>query len=71
MLLFRSEEHLVRWLADDEHPAGARMTTTQQWELARAWFEGRDKPAWRKRSVEEANEVFRSVGLSGDFWSLA
>jgi hypothetical protein len=71
MLLFRSEEHLARWLADDERPSGARMTVAQQWELARLWFGGRDKPEWRKRTVDEVHEVFRAAGLMGDFWTLA
>jgi hypothetical protein len=70
MLLFRSEEHLSRWLAEDEHPAGARMTTQQQWQLARGWFAGRDKPEWRKRSPDEAHEIFQAAGLTGDFWRL-
>lgn len=70
MLLFRSEEHLERWLSSGDHPRGARLTMDQQWALARAWFAGRHLPGWRKRSAEEAHEVFRSAGLSGDFWRL-
>jgi hypothetical protein len=70
MLIFRSEEHLERWLAGGENPTGARMTTAQQWDLARGWFEGRDRPEWRKRSVEQAHDVFRAAGLSGEFWKI-
>lgn len=69
MLVFRSEDHLERWLARD-NPAGARMTTDQQWELARRWFGGRDKPEWTKRTAEEAHEIFGAVGVTGDFWRL-
>jgi hypothetical protein len=70
MLLFRSEEHLERWLASGDRPRGERMTMEQQWDLARRWFTGRDRPEWRKRSAGQAEEVFCSVGLSSDFWSL-
>ena len=70
MLLFRSEEHLDRWLRKDGNPAGARMTTEQQWDLARRWFTGRDRAEWTKRSAEQAEEVFSAAGLSGDFWRL-
>lgn len=70
MLLFRSEEHLERWLASGDHPRGERMTIEQQWTLAQAWFAGRDRPEWRKRSAAEAEEVFASAGLIGDFWRL-
>lgn len=70
MLLFRSEEHLDRWLADGSRPRGETLSLDQQWRLARAWFEGRDRPEWRRRSASEAEAVFRSAGLSGPFWAL-
>jgi hypothetical protein len=70
MLVFRSEEHVERWLASGEHPDGARMTIDQQWDLARRWFAGRDRPEWTKRSAEQAHEIFEAVGLTGDFWRL-
>lgn len=69
MLLFRSEEHLERWLIGGR-PRGATLTLDQQWRLARAWFEGRDRPEWRRRSPSEAEAIFRSVGLSGPFWTF-
>ena len=69
MLVFRSEDHLERWIAKG-HPGGEAMTISQQWDLARRWFEGRDRPEWRKRSVAEAEAVLRSVGLTSDFWQL-
>jgi hypothetical protein len=70
MLLFRSEEHLERWLAPGTRPNGARMDVTTQWRLATEWFAGRDKPEWTKRNAAEAEAVFHSVGLTGDFWKL-
>jgi hypothetical protein len=69
MLLFRSEEHLERWIAAG-HPRGERLTLHQQWELARLWFAGRHRPEWSKRTASQAEDVFRQVGLSGDFWRL-
>ncbi len=71
MLLFRSEEHLEKWLGSGEHPRGESLTVEQQWDLARRWFEGRDSRAWRKRSATEAEAVFREAGLVSDFWSLS
>ena len=70
MLLFRSEGHLERWLASGDNPRGERMTTAQQWDLARLWFGGRDRPEWRKRSADEVRAVFAAAGLSGDFWNI-
>lgn len=69
MLLFRSEEHVAAWVGAG-HPSGATLTLGQQWDLAVAWFRGRDLPAWRKRSAAEAEAVFRSVGLTDEFWHL-
>ena len=71
MLVFRSEDHLERWLSDPSHPRGERMTLEQQWELAQKWFAGRHKPEWKKRTPEEAEAVLRSVGLTSEFWKLS
>ncbi|HEX2295199.1 MAG TPA: hypothetical protein VHN37_07820 [Actinomycetota bacterium] len=70
MLLFRSEEHVDRWIAGGR-PQGATLTLEQQWRLATGWFRGRHLPGWRKRSAAEAEGVFRDAGLTGDFWALA
>jgi hypothetical protein len=70
MLLFRSEEHLERWLRERSLNAGARMSVQQQWDLARVWYAGRLDADWRRRSPQEAQDVFASVGLKGEFWQL-
>ena len=41
------------------------------WDLAKRWFEGRDRREWRPRTAAEAEAVFREVGLEGDFWRTA
>ena len=70
MLLFRSEDHLARWLEDPSRPKGESFSLEQQWTLAQRWFAGRHLPKWHKRTAEEAEAVFRSVGLTSDFWRL-
>lgn len=69
MLLFRSEEHVEAWVATGR-ASGATLTLEQQWRLAQAWFRGRHLPGWRKRTAAQAEDVFRSAGLTGDFWRL-
>lgn len=71
MLLFRSEEHLQRWHEGTGNPIGATMTPEQQWDLARLWYSNRGAPDWRRRTPEEAEEIFTRCGLTGDFWSLS
>jgi hypothetical protein len=71
MLLFRSEEHVDRWCRQHNCARDGTMTLDQQWRLARAWHgDDRRAPEWRRKSVEEAEEVFAAVGLVGDFWRL-
>ncbi len=70
MLLFRSEEHVERSYRDRGMPTGATMTVGRQWDLARVWYADRMSPEWRRRTPAEAEEVFASIGLTGDFWRL-
>ena len=70
MLLFRSEEHVDVWYRARGIPRGASLTLEQQWELARIWYADRLSPVWRRRTAEEAEAVFASIGLTGDFWRL-
>jgi hypothetical protein len=70
MLLFRSEEHVMRWSEDRRSPIGATFTAQQGWRLATAWFEDRLSPDWRRKSPEEAQAIFEGIGLTGPFWNL-
>lgn len=71
MLLFRSEEHVDRWCEAWGLERGAMLSPEQTWQLAQAWHSAdRRDPAWRRRTVEETEAVFRSLGLEGDFWNL-
>jgi hypothetical protein len=71
MLLFRSEEHVDRWLAAWKRERGGQLTLAQIWGLARAWYSAdRRDPAWRRRTPGEVQEVFDGLGLTGEFWSL-
>ena len=67
MLLFRSEEHVER----SGKAKGAFMTPEQMWRLADGWYRDRDDPVWRRRSADEAEEVFAQIGLTGEFWKLS
>ena len=71
MLLFRSEEHLDRWLVERDLRRGATMTVEQQWRLASIWYSDRLDPEWTRRTVAEAQQVFADCGLTGPFWRLS
>ena len=68
MNLFRSEEHLQRWLG--ERPAGATIPVRTLSELAHAWWSDRLAPDWRPRTRDENLAILDSLGLSGEFWRL-
>ena len=70
MQLFRSEEHLDRWLERHGLPRGALLTPEQLWGLANTWYANRLEPDWRRRTPAEAEAVFEGLGLRGDFWKL-
>ena len=70
MLLFRSEEHVQRWCRSQDRPAGQTMTLQQQWRLAQLWHTDRRQAAWRRHTPREAQDIFDSVDLTGDFWRL-
>ncbi len=70
MLLFRSEEHVERWRRERGLRHGEILTAQQQWDLARIWYSDRMEPDWRRRTPEEAEAVFATLGLTGDSWKL-
>ena len=51
-------------------PRGAAFSVQQCWTLAQQWFSDRLAPDWRRRTADEAHEIFESAGLTGAFWRL-
>ena len=68
MNLFRSEEHVRRWLG--VRPPGATITVGKLGELARAWWGDRLPPHWRPHTREQNQAIFERLGLVGPFWQL-
>ena len=59
MLLFRSEEHIDRECAAWKLPRGATLTAEQASKLADSWYRERLSPDWRRRTVNEAHDLYR------------
>lgn len=68
MNLFRSEEHINRWLGARE--AGATIPAQKLCDLAHAWWDTRLDPDWRPRTRDENQAILDSLGLVGPFWQL-
>ena len=69
MNLFRSEEHVARWLAGRK--PGATIGSTKLGELAQAWWGDRLSPDWQPHTREQNQAILERLGLAGDFWRLA
>ena len=68
MNLFRSEEHVRRWLGD--RPAGTTVPVTRLSERADAWWGDRLHPDWRPHTRDENQAILDRLGLTGSFWRL-
>jgi len=68
MNLFRSEEHVARWLAGRE--PGATISVTKLSELAHAWWHDRLDPDWRPHTREQNQAILDDLGLTGGVWRL-
>lgn len=68
MNLFRSEEHIDRWLG--ARSPGATMPVTTLSALAHAWWGDRLSPQWRPHFRQENQAILDGLGLTGGFWRL-
>ena len=68
MNLFRSEEHIARWLGGRE--PGATISIKKLSELARAWWDDRLSPDWLPHTREQNQAILERLGLTGEFWQL-
>ena len=68
MNLFRSEEHIKRWLGGREPGATIGVGTLS--DLAHAWWGDRLSPDWRPRTPEASQAILDGLGLTTDFLRL-
>jgi hypothetical protein len=68
MHLFRSEEHVERWLAG--RPPGATISAAKLCDLAHAWWRDRLAPDWQPRTRANNQAILDSLSLTGPFWQL-
>ena len=69
MNLFRSEEHIARWLGTRE--PGATILVAKLAELAFAWWDDRLAPEWAPHTREQNVAILERLGLVDEFWTLA
>jgi hypothetical protein len=69
MNLFRSEEHIERWLGERE--PGATIGVAKLSELAHAWWSDRLAPDWQPHTRAQNQAILDELELTGAFWRLA
>jgi hypothetical protein len=69
MNLFRSEEHIDRWLGT--RAPGATISVSTLCELAHAWWGNRIDPGWLPRTREQNQAILDGIGLTDPFWDLS
>lgn len=70
VLPFHSPQEIRNWCDRHRLPHGEPVPLHQVARLARLWYGSHASPAWRKWTVEEAQEIFRQAGLQSEFWDL-
>ena len=70
MLLFQSEEWINKWCKRNELERGEVLTVNQVWELSKLWYQDRLSMDYHGRSIEQAEQIFKQVGLISDFWYI-
>ena len=68
MLLFQSEAWIDKWCKRNNLDRGEVLTINQVWELSKLWYDKRLSLDYHGRSIEQAQEIFRQVGLKSEFW---
>jgi hypothetical protein len=68
MNLFRSEEHVARWLGGRK--PGGTIAVTKLAELAQAWWDDRLSSDWLPHTREQNQAILDGLGLTGEFWQL-
>jgi hypothetical protein len=71
MNLFRSEEHVARWLEGNGYQAGATLSAEAICDLAQAWWSDRLASDWQPHTLEQNQAILDGLGLTGEFWRLA
>jgi hypothetical protein len=70
VLPFHSTSDIRLWCLRHGAPFGEPVPLQRVAALAKAWYSTYADSNWHKWSTEEAQEIFRQVGLQSSFWAL-
>lgn len=70
VLPFRKPADIDAWCARHRLPKGEAVPIEQVGRMAKVWYGRHADRDWRKWTISEAQEIFRSAGLVSPFWQL-
>jgi hypothetical protein len=70
VLPFNSENDAKSWCEIHGHPSGEVVPMRKVAHLARLWYGTYANTDWRKWTVSQAQEIFRTAELTSAFWRL-
>jgi len=70
ILFFSSEERIDEWCRRHGHPKGSVLDMPRALAVSEMWFGDYASPAWRRKTPEEALEIFKELDLDPAFWRL-
>jgi hypothetical protein len=59
-----------RWCRERKIARGEVLPLSTVWEWGRRWYSDRLDLGWKRRTVEEMEEILKELGLLGPFWKL-
>ena len=68
MLFFRSEEDVAEWKRARNVTTGEIISLEQLWRLSQKWYGSRLDRDFHGRTLDQAQAIFRAVGLTAPFW---
>jgi hypothetical protein len=66
---FHAESHIDDWCRRHALPRGATMSIPALWDFASDWYGSYLRTPWRKRSPDDARNLFARHGLTSPFWA--
>jgi hypothetical protein len=70
MLTFKDEAQVDEWCHKHKIAKGEVHPLDKVWELAKLWYSNYLDESWTRKSPEYAETIFKTVGLTSEFWKL-
>jgi hypothetical protein len=70
MLTFSDKVQVNEWCQQHNITRGEVHSLGKIWELAKSWYGNYLDESWTRKSPDYAESIFKSVGLTSEFWEL-